>query len=83
MPDNTDLIIIMHDVNKQTCNETNLVGILIEKHQMREDITIAGQQYFAKKAFPNLGNIFLQELAAFGTPKRQNRSPAKTGTARL
>lgn len=50
---------------------------------MREDITIAGQQYFAKKAFPNLGNILLQELAAFGTPKRQNRSPAKTGTARL
>lgn len=58
MPDNTDLIIIMHDVNKQTCNETNLVGILIEKHQMREDITIAGQQYFAKKAFPKPWQYF-------------------------
>lgn len=36
--ENIVLIIVMHGVNTQTRNETNLVGILIPKHQIREKI---------------------------------------------
>lgn len=73
----------MHDVNTQTCYQTNLVGLLISKHQTREKIQLLwGSNTLLRKHFPNLGKYFApRTLAAFGIPKRQNKSISETGAA--